>query len=454
MGPQTLSPTPAYGSQPEVQTPADREALFLTNPARIFTLYLGATLVFLRVSMMNQVLTFLTRINFRLLYFFGLPTLLAIFFVGGIRRTFEGRPAYYWIGFLLCMILAVPFSTWPGGSMPILIFYLRSEFPMLFVLAALVITWRECKMMMYAILGGAVVNLVTARFFTSAYGQGNRFGLEFGTVANPNDFAGHLLLVIPFLLWPVLASRNILLRGAALVGCVYGLYLVLVSGSRGAVVGLIAAGLFFLWRGTAPQKIALLAVAPILLAFVTVMMPQSTWQRVRAFLVDSPNTSEEARESSAMRMYLLRTSLAYTFQRPLFGFGPGEFGVYESMNTHLISGHGYGHDTHNSYTQVSTECGIPAVLFYIAGILSSFRLLGSAYRQARARQDCQDIRSAAFCVMLGMVGYCTAITFLNFAYFFYLPAMAGLAIAFNRAAQREFRARGVDLAGSRARAYV
>jgi O-antigen ligase len=220
------------------------------------------------------------------------------------------------------------------------------------------------------------------------------------------------------------------------------------------VVALIAAGLFFLWRGSAAQKIALLAGAPILLAFVTVMMPQSTWYRVRAFLVADPNIAEEARESSAMRMYLLRTSVAYTFRRPLFGFGPGQFGTYESMNTQLIGTHGYGHDTHNTYTQVSSECGIPAALLYIAGIVSSFRLLGSAFRQSRARQDCQDIRLAAFCIMLGMVGYCVAIAFLNFAYFFYLPAMAGLAIAFSRAAQREFRTRGVDLAGSRAAGYV
>ena len=61
---------------------------------------------------------------------------------------------------------------------------------------------------------------------------------------------------------------------------------------------------------------------------------------------------------------------------------------------------------------------------------------------------------AAFFIMLGMVGYCTAIAFLNFAYFFYLPAMAGLAISFNRAAQREFRARDADLAGSQPVGFV
>jgi O-antigen ligase len=453
MGSQTLSPTPAYGSQPEVQTPPDRDAAFVGDPTRIFALYLGALLLFLRVSMMNQVLSYLTQVNFRLLYVFGLPALLAVFFVGGIRRTLEGRPAYYWIGFAIWAILAVPFSTWMGSSFSLVATYLRADFLMLFVVGGLVITWRECKVMMYAMLFGGVVNLATARLFGST--EVNRFGLEFGTVANPNDFAGHLLLVVPFLLWLVLTSRNILLRVAGLAGFVYGVYLILASGSRGAAVGLVVAVLFFLWRGSARQKITLIVGAPILLVVLIAALPGGTWRHIKSFSANTPDADGAAIASSAARTYLFRQSVNYSLRHPLFGLGPGQFSIYEGVHNQIGgTTHGSWHDTHNTYTQVSSECGIPAMLLYIAGILSSFRLLGSAYRQARARPDCQDIRSAALCIMLGMAGYCAAITFLNFAYFFYLPAMAGFAIAFSRAAQREFRARGVDLAGSRTIEYV
>ncbi|MGA2723340.1 MAG: O-antigen ligase family protein [Bryobacteraceae bacterium] len=403
-------------------------------------------LLFLRVSMLNMVLSYLTRINFRLLYIVGLPTLLAIFFVGGIRRTFEGRPAYYWFGFVICMTLAVPFSSWRISSLDLVITYVRTAFPMLFVVGGLVITWRECKVTMYAILWGAVVNLLSARVFGST-AWADRAGLEFGTVANPNDFAGHLLLVIPFLLWPVLASRHILLRVAAFAGVAYGLYYVLASGSRGALVGLVVAGLFFLWRGSAQQKVALLLGAPILFAVLAAVVPQGVLHHIRSFSADNPDADSAAIESSVLRTYLLRTSVAYTLRHPLFGVGPGQFGEYEGTHNQLAGmTHGYWRDTHNTYTQVSSECGILAALFYVAAVFSSFRLLSSVFRQARARRDCQDIRLAAFCVMLGMVGYCTAITFLNFAYFFYLPAMVGLAVSFSRAAEREFRARGLPAA--------
>jgi hypothetical protein len=432
----------------------DRDAVFLTNPSRTFALYLGAMLLFLRVSMMNMVVSYLTHINFRLLYLFGLPALLSIFFVGGIRRTFEGRPAYYWTGFVICLIGAVPFSTWRGASFSLVLTYLRTDFVMLFVVGGLVITWRECKVMMYAILWGGVFNLATARLFGSDE-WAERSGLEFGTVANPNDFAGHLLLVIPFLLWPVFASRNILLRVPALAGAVYGAYLILASGSRGAAVALVVVGLFFLWRGSTPQKIMLLLGVPILFMVLITVLPERVWNHIKSFSADSVDADRAAIESSESRLYLLKKSVTYSLQHPLFGLGPGEFSEYEGEHNQIGgTTHGSWHGTHNSYTEVSSECGIPAMLFYVAGVFSSFHLLSSAYRQARARPDCRDIRMAAFFIMLGMVGYCTAIAFLNFAYFFYLPAMAGLAISFNRAAQREFRARDADLAGSQPVGFV
>jgi hypothetical protein len=43
--------------------------------------------------------------------------------------------------------------------------------------------------------------------------------------------------------------------------------------------------------------------------------------------------------------------------------------------------------------------------------------------------------------MLAMAVFCTAIAFLNFAYYFYLPTMTSLAIAVYRAAQDEFASR-------------
>jgi O-antigen ligase len=142
---------------------------------------------------------------------------------------------------------------------------------------------------------------------------------------------------------------------------------------------------------------------------------------------------------------VFRTSIRYTFQHPLFGVGPQQFAAYEGGHERVRGTHGYWHDTHCSFTQASAECGIPGFLFFAGGTLSTLLLLYKTFRQARRRTDCQDMRIAIFCIMLGVVGFDVAITFLNFAYFFYFPALAGLATGVWSAAQREFQIRDAAL---------
>jgi hypothetical protein len=68
-------------------------------------------------------------------------------------------------------------------------------------------------------------------------------------------------------------------------------------------------------------------------------------------------------------------------------------------------------------------------------MISTGLLLGRLYKQVRGSPELQEVSSALFCMRLSMIMYCTAILFLNFGYFFYLPAMAGLAAVLSGAVQ-------------------
>jgi O-antigen ligase len=59
--------------------------------------------------------------------------------------------------------------------------------------------------------------------------------------------------------------------------------------------------------------------------------------------------------SAQQRKELLFISLKVTAQHPLFGVGPGNFAIVS----------GVWLATHNSYTQMSAEGGIPAFLLYV-----------------------------------------------------------------------------------------
>lgn len=429
------------GDAPEVVPP---------DPLRSIAFHLGLLLLFLRISMLHQVQTVMMGFNLYLLYLFGIPAIIGVVAAGGLRRAFRGRPAYYWTGFAIWMFLAIPFSSYRRGSAELLLTYLRTDLIMLFVTGGLAVTWRECKQLMHAIAWGAFVNLMCARIFLKGMGSENRVSLEFGSISNPNDLAAHLLLALPFLLWVAMNSKFILMRLFAMLGVVYGLYVILGTGSRGALLALGAASVYFLVRGTARQRLVLVGIAPIAAAVLLTAVPTRILQRLTSFSASSADSVQEAIESSMLREYLLKTSIDYTFQHPLFGLGPGQFSSFEGMHNQIIGTHGYWHEAHNTFTQVSSECGIPGAILFIAGIVSTFLLLNRTFRQARNRPDCADIRAAVFCVSLALVAFCTAIAFVNFAYFFYLPAMAGLAIAMSKAAQVEFQSRSQTTMQARA----
>jgi hypothetical protein len=402
-------------------------------------------LVFLLFSMLHQTLAGVVHANLYLMWVFGLPPLFGLVICGRFKRSLEGRPAFYWCAFAAWMILAAPFSYWKGASLSLIFDYLRTDLSILFIVAGLTLTWKECQIVMSTVAGGAVVDLLTARFFQDdSQGLGGRLGLQGGTVGNPNDFAGHLILALSFLLWVGLTSKSKFRRVAALIGVAIGVVLVLKTASRGAEVGLGIAMLVFFVLGTGRHKIALLALGPIALIGLLLFLPPETLMRLQSFASSSAAGADaEALESTMSRQYLLQKSLEYTLQFPIFGVGPGQFSAYEGSHNMIgTTTHGSWHDTHNSYTQASAECGIPGGLLFIGGAVSTILIFRRVFQQAKARTDCKDIQTAALCLLVGVSGFYVTIGFLNFAYFFYEPFLGGLAIAVARAAREEFRVRG------------
>jgi hypothetical protein len=87
-------------------------------------------------------------------------------------------------------------------------------------------------------------------------------------------------------------------------------------------------------------------------------------------------------------------------------------------------------------TQVSSECGVPAVIFFALAIGTALTSVNRIYGQAR-REGYTEIANASFCYLLSSVGYLASIIFLSNAYRFYLPVMIGLAVALTVSAQKE-----------------
>ncbi len=84
----------------------------INNPARRMGLYFALAVVFLRYSLLHEVLAYFGGFNTRLLYVFSIPALLLLFGSNGLSRAFSSRTTKYWLLFIVWLFITVPFSYW------------------------------------------------------------------------------------------------------------------------------------------------------------------------------------------------------------------------------------------------------------------------------------------------------------------------------------------------------
>ena len=90
------------------------------------------------------------------------------------------------------------------------------------------------------------------------------------------------------------------------------------------------------------------------------------------------------------------------------------------------------HETHNGYTQISSECGIPALGFYVAGMVLTLR---SLRRSAAANIAVLSPMARTLSIMF--VGYAVTLFFLSHGYQFVLLVLCALSVSIERAVQQQ-----------------
>jgi O-antigen ligase len=420
-----------------VTAPATRQfAAAQSNPLRKLALYSGLALLFVELTVLQELASYILGFNPYILYFVAPPAILFGLFTGSLQRTFRHRAPFYWMAFYAWMILATPFSHWPGGSFNRVLDG-RISLILLVVVGGLATNWKEIRAVFYTLAAAAVTNLLTARFFMESSNGRVSLGLTGFDIGNSNDLAAQLVLVLPFALFIAVGrGGNLLIRIPALAVVAYGMWIILGTGSRGGLIALAAAFVVFMWLGSMRQRMAVLVAGTVMATTMLVALPEATLTRLGTLFGER---HEEAEESGASRVYLFQKSLLFTVQHPVFGVGPDQFSNYEGGKA-VAEGHtGSWHATHCAWTQVSSECGIPALIFYAAGLGSALALVMRTFRSAR-QQGHAEIANACLCYLVGMAGFLVAITFLADAYRFYVPTMISLAVSMSFAASEELSA--------------
>lgn len=414
------------------------------SPIRQAGFFLALIFLFIRLTALHELIADRLGFNTYVLYLFGPPAILCMLLSGGLQRSFRWLPAYLWLGFLLFLYLSVPLSIWRGGSFKLVTTYTRTEFILLPLIAGLGATWTDLRKLMRVMSLGGMVSVLIGIFFTSAI-VGGRNELAFGTMSNANDFAAHLIFVLPFVILAVMTWKSILLRVAAVLMILAGLYRILSTGSRGALVALLVTLVFVFLRFSLKKKLVMMIAASIVFLAMIALLPGAVSARLLSLFKSDEEqilVDEGAYASRQSRTHLLKRSLYLTITHPLLGVGPGEFANAENEDSQAqFDQRGAWHDTHNAYTQVSSETGIPAGLCFIAAVITTFTLVNRIYKEARKRSESpiqRPVMLTSFCILVSIIGFMAACFFLSLAYTFYFPLLSGIAIVLAQSVQLEW----------------
>jgi putative inorganic carbon (HCO3(-)) transporter len=348
---------------------------------RVAYLSLLAFIFVLLVRPQDQAL-FLTPLH--LAELFGTAAVLSLA-IGRIRR---GRPisrltpeiAGVFV-FAAVIVGTIPLSFWPGGSLRLFTDQLLKIVLVTMVIVNTVTTRVRLEQLTAVLLLGTSYVASRAVF---DYGRGVNLildqrvtGAVGGLFGNPNDMALTMVTFLPLAMGLALAPPGPYLRALGIVAVPALTGAIILSHSRGGMLGLAAVLLVMLYhlRRLRPGVAATILVAGLA---VLPVLPSSFMNRMSSIV----NAEQDETGSREARKIVMREAFQTFLSNPFIGIGVGQFTNYNPDGREEA-----WRQTHNAPLQVAAELGLVGVSVFLymigAGIGAGLLALRTVRRRRR-----------------------------------------------------------------------
>jgi len=355
--------------------------------------------------------------------------LLVIAFIasGSTGRGLQLPIGKMWAIFTFLLALTVLFSTWRSESLSMMMNYVPRCTLFFFAICAFVVDIATLRLFLLAEIFKGLLILVIC--LTMGGDAGGRFAIpESSFYGGANDLALGLATSAGFFFYWVV-QKNIIKMLLGTCALIASLYFLLKTSSRGAFLA-ISVMLLCTFIFSARYRFRLLPImlfTPLLL----LLMPSGVVHRLTFVSLDSKHAAATTEEDVASlasqqeREELFRRSVAMMFQHPLLGVGVGEFGDAVYRDDMEKGQHSPSLGTHNSYTQIGSECGIPALIVYVAILAMAIRLSYRIFKRSNTDPRFEELANASICFMASIVGYSVGTAFYHVAYSGAFPLLTG-----------------------------
>jgi O-antigen ligase len=270
------------------------------------------------------------------------------------------------LGLGAVILIGVPFSFWPGGSLKVVTDYYLQVTLIFLLMVNTVTSPKRVERLCWVIV--LAFGYISARvIFDYLRGvnliEGNRAsGPVNGFFANPNDLALNLVAFLPLAMMyakrPGPTIKRLLSLGISLLMLVALVFTKSRSGQLGAAAMLLAYLLFT--RSLTPATLIGLVMTGMI---VMPMLPASYWERMESIF----NEEKDVTGSREERRQLMQQAWRIFLENPVFGIGAGQFQNYGAQGQAAR-----WRVTHNALLQIAAELGVFGVIAFVFLIVRAF----------------------------------------------------------------------------------
>ena len=206
----------------------------------------------------------------------------------------------------------------------------------------------DVRYMVWATAAGGVLLAFTSVFIDHiGKTQGNG-------VYDANDIGTIVVMTLPLVILAVQVAKG-LRRLVWIAGLVLIAETIVISGSRGAFIGLLALGLGLLLFLPGVSVVKRLVYLGAITTALTVFAPEGYWESMKNIILNP--TADYNWDAGQGRRQVAKRGIGYMFDHPIFGLGIDNFAMQEGMLSDyaketLASGHGVKWSApHNSWVR-------------------------------------------------------------------------------------------------------
>ena len=291
------------------------------------------------------------------------------------KKLLGSEPMKWYAIYLGWVLITIPASMAPGESWFAWTDSLKILLIMFLMMNAIqtkkqhrVITLAWLAMFAFYPVRGTMLNFLTGQ---SSFG---RYAWNF-SFANFNDLAALTLIPLALSLDRLRTPDKKWIKLCALAGLFVLPFMVLITQSRGGMLGATGFLLFLLLRSRYRVRLAVAIAVMGVCGFL--FAPKTVWDRVAGMSnLTSTETIGEADSSAEQRFLILQVATTVIANNPIFGVGIGAYPYahqkYARTNSEWKFARGR-RDTHNTYLHVMAETGIVGFVLFLMIFITAWR---------------------------------------------------------------------------------